>query len=214
MTDQVAVLNRTAPRFQLGEPGAPCQGRSTCTDTVGAMIVEAERGRRVTAAQFRRAARPSDRTPCGGLTPAQFLRGLRAFGVRGYVYAARVTAAAVLEATDRGIVLVGVGYRGYPVRSECELGGRTDLGFRDAHAIAVYGRRKLTAPPANWPDARPFFPGWRVWARAPDHRFGDEGPAFDRFELRYLVRAIAALVGSASGTDRWTNTFAIWREED
>lgn len=214
MSDQVAVLNRTKPLFQLGAPGAPCGGRSTCTDSVGAMIVEAEKGRRISAAQFRRAARPNDTTPCGGLMPAQFLAGLRAFGVKGYEYVANVTAADVLKATDRGIVCLGVGYRGYPVRSEAELGGRTDLGFTGAHAVAIYGRRKFTAPPVGWPAGRPFIPGWRVWGRDPDHHFADSGPAFDRFEMHYLARAIAALIGSPSGAGRWSNTFAVWRQED
>jgi hypothetical protein len=203
MSDQVALLpTLTPPIRQIGYPGAPCGGRSCCTDCVGVEIVRRERGRAITPAQFRRAARPGDTTPCAGLTPAQFLRGLRAFGVKGYEYHANVTAGDVLEATDRGIVLVGVGYAGYPIPSECQVGGKHDLGFRGAHAISVWGRRKR--------DGR-----WVVWTRDPDHRYGGKGePPYDRFDMRYLSRAIAALVGADGGNgSRWTNTFAIWRPE-
>ncbi|MBU2166667.1 MAG: hypothetical protein KKF88_02405, partial [Alphaproteobacteria bacterium] len=161
------------------------------------MIVRREKGRTITAAQFRRAARPGDTTPCQGLTPSQFLRGLRAFGVKGYVYAANVTAKSVLAATDRGIVLVGVGYGAYPVSSECQVGGRTDLGFRGAHAVSVWGRRKREGR-------------WLVWTRDPDHRYGATKPPYDRFDMRYLSRAIAALPAMSN----WSTTFAIWKEED
>lgn len=202
MSDQVALLPKLMPPIhQLGVPGAPCGGRSTCTDSVGAEVVRREKGRTITAAQFRRAARPDDRTPCAGLTPAQFLRGLRAFGVRGYVYASPVDARSVLEATDRGIVLVGVNYGAYPVRSECEAGGRTDLGFRGAHAVSVWGRRKVAGR-------------WIVWGRDPDHR-STTVPPWDRYDMRYLARAIAALPGTPGGNGtRWASTFAIWKEED
>ena len=203
MTDQVALLPTLMPPFfQLGAPGSPCGGRSTCTDNVGAEIVRREKGRTITAGAFRRAARPGDTTPCAGLTPAQFLRGLLAFGVRGYVYVSNVTAQTVLAATDRGIVLVGVGYGAYPIASECQVGGRTDLGFRGAHAISVWGRRKV--------DAR-----WLVWARDPDHRYGATKPPYDRFDMKYLARAINALPGTPGGNGtRWTQTFAISKEED
>lgn len=206
MGDRVALLSTTPPRFQLGEPGAPCRGRSTCTDTVGALIIAAETGRLVSAAQFRAAARPGDPTPCSGLTPAQFLRGLAAFRVRGYVYAAPVTANQVVEATARGIVLVGVGYGRYPGPAECQVGGRTDTGFSGAHAVALYGARNGTAY------------GVRtrvVMVRDPDHRWGATTPRFDRFEIGLLARAMAALPGTPGGRgSRWTTTFAIWREED
>ena len=203
MSDQVNLLPTLTPPYrQLGAPGSPCGGRSTCTDNVGAEIVRREKGRAITAGQFRVAARPRDPNPCGGLTPGQFLAGLRAFGVKGYVYASPVTASDVLAATDRGVVLVGVGYGAYPVPSECQVGGKVDTGFVGAHAISAWGRRKLAGR-------------WVIWARDPDHRFsGQDGsrkaPPYDRFDARYLARAIKALVG-ASG---WQTTFAVWRQED
>jgi hypothetical protein len=203
MSDQVVLLPTLLPPFfQLGAPGAPCGGRSACTDNVGCEIVRRDKGRTITAAAFRRAARPNDPAPCAGLTPVQFLRGLRAFGVKGYEYADHVIAQDVLAATDRGIVLVGVNYGAYPIRSECQVGGRTDLGFRGAHAISVWGRRKLAGR-------------WFVWTRDPDHHSGATKPPYDRFDMRYLARAINALPGTPGGKGtRWATTFAVWRQED
>ena len=202
MTDQVALLPVLHPPYrQLGAPGAACGGRSFCTDCVGAEIVRRDRGRAITAAAFRKAARPGDPTPCAGLTPSQFLHGLAAFGVKGYEYASRVTVNDVLEATDRGIVLVGVNYGMYPSRVECAIGGKTDFGFIGAHAIGAWGRQKR-------PDGR-----WHAWTRDPDHHYdgkdagGHDAPDWDRMDMRFLARAINAL----PGTSGWRNTFAIWR---
>jgi len=207
MTDQVNRLPSLVPPFrQLGFPGAPCGGRSCCTDSVGAEIVRAETGRTITLAAFRAAARPGDPTPCGGLTPGQFLRGLRAFGVKGYDYVPNVTASDVLKATDRGIVLTGVGYYAYPTRAECEIGGKTDLPFRGAHAIAVFGRR--------FRDGR-----WICWVRDPDHHWdgrdadGTPAPPYDRFETRYLARAIRALIGVSTPVGTWTTTFMVAKSD-
>jgi hypothetical protein len=201
MSDQVALLPALHPPFrQIGNPGAPCGGRSACTDSVGAEIVRRDRGRTITPATFRASARPNDQSPCAGLTPGQFLIGLRAFGVKGYDYADHVTVSDVLEATDRGIVLVGVNYGAYPVPSECQIGGRVDLGFTGAHAVSVWGRRKLA-------DGH-----WYAWVRDPDHHYsGHDGsrtaPPYDRCEMKYLGRAMNAL----PGTSGWRVTFAIWR---
>lgn len=200
MTDQVNLLPTLMPPYrQIGYPNAPCGGRSCCTDSVGAEIVRRDKGRTISPGAFRAAARPGDQTPCSGLTPGQFLNGLRAYGVKGYEYASPVTASDVLAATDHGIVLVGVGYGGYPTVKECQVGGKVDFGFVGAHAISVWGRRKLNGR-------------WVCWARDPDHHWnGYDGarpaPAYDRFDSAFLTRAIAALVG-ASG---WQTTFAIWR---
>jgi hypothetical protein len=168
---------------------------------VGCEIVRRDRGRTITPSAFRRAARPGDDNPCGGLTPGQFLIGLKAFNVKGYVYKGGVTASSVIAATDRGVVLVGVNYGAYPVPRECEIGGRVDLGFTGAHAISVWGRRKGAVAGH-----------WLVWARDPDHHYSGHdaartAPPYDRFDSRYLTRAINAL----PGTSGWQNTFAIWR---
>ena len=204
MSDQVAALPTLKPPFrQLGMPGAPCKGRSTCTDNVGAEIVRRDKGRTITAAQFRLAARPGDRTPCAGLTPSEFLRGLRAFGVRGYEFVANVTVGDVLAATERGVVMVGVNYGAYPIRAECQVGGKTDMGFTGSHAISVWGRRRIAER-------------WIAWTRDPDHHWdgtdanGAPAPQWDRMDMRYLARAINAL----PGTTGWRTTFAVWRQED
>ena len=201
MSDQVAALPTLTPPFrQLGAPGAPCGGRSACTDSVGAEIVRRDRGRTITAGAFRRAARPGDRTPCAGLTPGEFLRGLRAFGVKGYEYVAKVTVGDVLDATERGVVCVGVNYGAYPTRAECQVGGKTDMGFTGSHAVSVWGRRKL--------DGR-----WIAWTRDPDHHWdgidanGTKAPPWDRMDMRFLARAINAL----PGTTGWRTTFAVLR---
>lgn len=208
MSDQVALLNGLRPAFyQLGEPGAPAGGSSTCTDNVGREIVRREKGRVITSAQFRQAARPGDRTPRAGLTPAQFLRGLRAFGVRSYVFVARPSLRDLLAATERGIVLAVVGYGGYPTRAECEVGGKTDIAFRGPHATSLWGSRTWTKAPAGWNVKRPFRPGLRIWMRDPDHDHADPLP-YDRFTAGLLTRAMNAVVGNGG----WENTAAIWKE--
>jgi hypothetical protein len=208
VADQVNLLSTLRPAFyQLGEPGAPANGASTCTDNVGREIVRRERGQIITSRQFRQAARPGDTTPRAGLTPAQFLRGLRSFGVRGYGYHAHPRLADLLEASERGIVLAVVGYNGYPTQAEAELGGKTDIAFRGPHATSLWGSRRWAKPPASWDPGRPFRPGLRVWMRDPDHDHADP-LGWDRFAAALLIRAMNAVVGNGG----WTNTAAIWKE--
>ena len=202
MTDQVNLLPALHPPYrQIGYPGAPCGGSSCCTDCVGCEIIRRDRGTSISPAAFRRAARPGDVSPCRGLTPGQFLNGLKAYNVKGYEYADHVTAQSVLAATDHGVVLVGVCYGDYPSPAECQIGGRVDLGFTGAHAVSIWGRRKLA-------DGR-----WYAWARDPDHHYTghDQGgqvcPPYDRFDMKYLARAINGL----PGTSGWQVTFAVWR---
>jgi hypothetical protein len=206
MPDQVAKLNNFRPAFQLNEPGAPCGGSSTCTDNVIKMIVEAETGRRISTRQIREAAAPS-KPDCKGLNPAETLRALRHFGVNGYTGRVNCTASEAISATDRGIVLVAVGYDGYPTRAECEVGGKTDMNFMGAHAVSLWGRRMWKKEPAAFPDRIHFRPGWRVWLRDPDHPWGGRTPVYDRMLSKYLVRMMDALVGNGA----WNCRFAIGR---
>jgi hypothetical protein len=200
MTDQVQFLNQEPLRFQIGEPGAPAGGTSTCTDTVGTMIVYHEKHLRVSAQAFRYAARPGDSTPWMGLTPSQFLAGLLKFGVRGYSYIPNINASDAIKATDHGIVCLLVGYSGYPSRQEAQVGGRTDFGFAGAHAVSLWGRRTGGSYGIN-PKS------WVCWTRDPDHHYGDTTPPYDRFDTSYLTRAIRALVGA----NNWRQTAMIAR---
>lgn len=195
--DQVASLNRELPpHFQIGEPGAPCHGSSTCTDCVIAMIVRHEKGKRVSAHDVRQASAPT-KDPCRGLNPSEALRGIQAFGIQGYRIRVNATASDAIRATDAGLVLVAVGYDGYPLAgSEAEVGGRTDLGFDGPHATLLAGRRNWQKPPADWPAHEAFHPGWRVWGRDPDHHFDQTKPPYDRYRSGYLVRAMDALIGN------------------
>lgn len=206
MTDQVAFLNHEPAHFQVGEPGAPCGGSSTCTDCVVAAIVRHETGRPLSAAAVRHAAAPG-KDPCRGLTPAEALRALAHFGVRGYVGVAGVTASEAIRATDRGVVLVAVGYNGFPSQAQAEVGGRTDFGFAGPHAISLWGRRYWAERPAGWPAGKHFEAGWRVWTRDPDHHYGAARPPYDRFRSSFLVAAMDALVGNGG----WSTRFAILR---
>lgn len=208
MADQVQFLNKEPPRRQLGEPGSPCNGSCTCTDVVGCMIVFHERGKRISAKEFRRKAAPAKAMLCVGLTPNELIRGLLAFGVRGYSYHPRVTASDALKATDNGIVLIGVGYNGYPTVEECEVGGKTDVRFTGPHAVSLWGRRKQNKR-------------WYCWTRDPDHHYdgtdasGRPAPPYDKFDTMYLTRAMNAIVGNGNpGRPKWGVTFMIARKVD
>lgn len=203
-SDQVAFLNKEPKHFQIGEPGAPCGGCSTCADCSASMIIFHETGRVVSAADIRRVANPAKTTR--GLSGSEVERALRHFGVRGYQAQYGVTAEDAIRATDSGVVLVAVGYNGFPTPPECEVGGKTDINFTGPHAITLWGRRNWTRPPGGAP-VPGFKPGWRVWTRDPDHHFGDKKPPYDRMRSTYLVRAMKALIGN----EGWGTTMIIAR---
>lgn len=204
MADQVASLNAEPAVFQLGLP--PGNGSTSCMDCMVAEIIRHETGKTITAAQVRVASGHVGGA-VGGLTAREALTALTAFGVKGYQYHSGVTAEDVLRATDNGVVLIGVGYGMWPGMKQAELGGRTDLRFTGAHAVSIWGRRNWTTQPdaGAWGASQvPFKPGWRFWARDPDHTQG-WGHSYDRASTGYLVRAMAALVGLSG----WTSTFMI-----
>lgn len=206
MADQVQYLLKEPPRWQLGEPGSPCQGSCTCSDVVSCMIIYHEKHTTISAIQFRRKAAPYKVDLCVGLTPGEIMKGLQAFGVRGYEFHYNVTASDALKYTDNGIVFCGVGYNGYPTYAECEVGGKTDMPFTGPHAIALWGRRNQN--------------GWFCWTRDPDHHYdgidmnGMKAPRYDKFDTKYLTRAMNAIVGNGNpGRPRWKYTFLIARTE-
>lgn len=204
--DQVSSLTHEPNHFQIGEPGAPSGGSVTCTDCSIAMIVRHDKGIFVSARTVREAAAP-DKSDRRGLNAYEALRGLYNLGVRGYSILIGATASDVLKATDRGVVLVSVGYDGWPTLAEAVVGGKTDLGFRGPHATTNWGRRRYISKPASWPVDKPFHPGWYTWARDPDHHWGDAKPPYDKFSTSYLVRAMDALVGNGG----WQVRCAIGR---
>jgi len=215
MTDQVNRLYRCMPpELQMGRPpccpGKTC-GATACTDNAVCEVVREERGRRITPSMVRNA---TGRPVCNGLRPADTLRALLHFGVRGYTYKSNPSAADVLAHTHKGVVIIGVGYRQYPHRRGitgpggiAELGGKTDIRFTGAHAVTVWGSRKWTTKPANWtPKDLAFTPGTRVWCRDPDHHVGTT-LAYDRISIGQLAAAMTALRTETN----WSASFAIWR---
>lgn len=195
MGDQVQFLNKEPKHFQIGEPDAPCGGCSTCTDCVVSQIVFHEKGRFVSAHDVRGVAAPSKIGSSRGLNAWEALAALQHYGVTGYQVHVNATADDAIRATDAGIVLVAVGYDGFPTVAECETGGKTDTHFTGPHAISLWGRRNWQKPQQGVPTVG-FKPGWRVWTRDPDHHWGDKTPAYDRFRSSYLVRAMDAIIGN------------------
>lgn len=195
MTDQVNDLIHEPNHYQIGEPGAPCNGSSTCTDCTIARIIFHDKKKLVSAHDVRQAAAPS-KDPCRGLNANEAMVALRAFGVTGYQIMINATASDAIKGTDLGLVLTAVGYNGWPLEREAEVGGRTDLGFSGPHATGLAGRRNWQTPPKDWPAHKPFKPGWRVWAEDPDHHWGSKTPPYDRFSSAFLVRAMDAIVGN------------------
>jgi hypothetical protein len=189
--DQVSDLLKLTPvMYQLGRD--PCDGVASCTDNACCEVVRHKTGRTITPAMFRAATGHVGQ--CTGITPAEALRGLAAFGVRTYRFHSGVTPSDVLRATDDGVVIFGVGYGAYPTTAECQVGGKTDFGFRGAHAATAWGRRLK--------DGR-----WVVWVRDSDHRWADRAklPLYDRFDTAYLTRAMRALVTDTP----WAATFML-----
>ena len=201
MSDQVVYLATDPPIFQLGLP--PDAGVASCTDCCVAMIVRRETKRTVTAEQVRRVSGHTggDYT---GLTPAEALTALDALGVHTYSYHSGVVTNDVINATNSGVVLAGVGYYAYPTVAQAEYGGKTDMGFGGPHAITVWGSRTWKTKPTWW--SGPFAPGERFWARDPDHRQGWSAK-YDRAVIAYLSHAIQAIVGQ--GSPPWPTTFMI-----
>lgn len=207
MGDQVQFLNKDPKHFQIGEPGAPCGGSSTCTDCTISMIVFRETGVFWSAHDVRQKAAPH-KDPCRGLNPEEAIRGIRDLGVKGYHIHINATSEDAIRATNAGVVLVAVGYDGYPVVSEAEVGGKTDLNFNGPHALPLFGRRNWQKKPVFWPKGKPFKPGWRVWDRDPDHHWGAKTPPYHRYRSAYLTRAMDAIIGN----EGWKVRLIIARE--
>ena len=186
------------PRFQF-QPGAPCRGSSTCTDTCIQMIVEYYREKTYSLSYIRWAAQRLtnyNEGPCTGINYIEVINALNYLGVKGYKLATNPTASwAGLQANTYGPVIVGVHYGTYPnKRGRCstarvaELSGRTDCGFYGAHAVLLIKKVKHYSSTGKVLHTD-------VLVRDPDHASGSrpERPAYDRMTLYQFELAMRAL---------------------
>lgn len=193
-------------RYQFGQAYAPvCRGlagTSCCTDTCCQMIVEFWTEKLYSLNNIR--AYSGETNPCSGLSVPQALNTLRAHGVKNYQYAYAVDASWVLSKIRAGYgpILVGTYYGSYPnsTSATCagvhaELNGRTDCGFRGAHAVLVIGARLHGSH-------------WDFYVRDPDHNSPSrpEKPNYDIITAAQLNTAMKNLPRYT----RWNNTFAVY----
>lgn len=161
------------PRFQFGQPGAPCDGKSCCTDTCVQMILEYWTEKFQTLSDIRYWAEvgsTSNTSPCTGINPGETLNALKHYGVDFYKVATGVDANFVKSKVTSGYtpVLIGVYYGSYPniKTGKCGTfnlareGGRTDCTFKGSHAIIALGSNNgglnvVTRDPDHASPARP-----------------------------------------------------------
>lgn len=195
-------------RFQFGQAGAPCGGKSCCTDTCIQMIVEYYKEVHYSLSEIRRRAQAStsfNEDPCTGINHIEVVNALKSFDLGNYRAAFGVDASDVWNYVQYGPVLVGVHYGSYPnwnnrcTNPHAEVAGRTDCTFKGSHAILAIGRRYHTIGGTTHKD---FF------MRDPDHNSAarPEKPAFDRITIGQLDKAMKNIVPY---TD-FNNTYIVY----
>lgn len=183
-------------RYQF-QAGAPCRGSSTCTDTCIQMIVEFYKDKTYSLSYIRKVAQAKthfNENACTGLNYVEVLNGLRALGVTHYKVGWNVNSEFVYKKLSVGPVIVGVYYGSYPknISKRCgklnlaEISGKTDCGFRDAHAVLAIGKRLHKSPNGKITLHRD------IYTRDPDHHSGSrpEAPKYDRIRINQLERAM------------------------
>lgn len=196
-------------RYQFGQAGAPCLGKSCCTDACIQMLIEYWMEKTVSLADIRKAAQAKtnfDERPCTGINATETINALKAYGITWYQPALGINANFVASKLVNGPVLVAVGYQKYPnhVNKRCgpynlaESGGRTDCTFRGAHAV-------LAIKPMTHTDVHT---GLDIIVRDPDHNSParPEKPKWDRFKLSQFQSAMTALVTDTP----WTTTYCLY----
>lgn len=183
-------------RFQFGQSGAPCGGKSCCTDTCIQMIIDFYKERHYSLANIRKIAQSKynfNEAPCTGINHLEVLHALNKFGVGHYKVGFGVNASDVWRYLAYGPVLVGVHYGSYPTQkgrcnsNNAEIGGKTDCPFGGAHAVLAIGRRWHVRDGKRL--HRDFF------VRDPDHNSPSrpEKPDFDRINFGDLNRTMRNL---------------------
>lgn len=182
-------------RFQF-QSGAPCNGASTCTDTVIQMIVEYYKEKTYSLSTIRSLAQRGtnfDHSPCTGINYVEALNALSNLGVRGYQVAYGKDLNFVASKMLIGPVLVGVEGGSYPNSAhscggvKAEVGGRTQCNFTGAHAILAlkYQRHIVNGKTIHWD----------YITRDPNHNSParPEKPAYDRITNAQLTKAMQDL---------------------
>lgn len=191
-------------RFQF-QPGAPCNGSSTCTDTCIQMIVEFYKEKTYSLSYIRKMAQAHssfNERPCTGINYIEVLNGLRGLGVTHYKVAWNVNANFIAQKTKVGPVIVGVYYGNYPAwAGHCSTvnhaahGGKTQCEFHGAHAILALMTQLYNGRTT-------------VITRDPNHHSASrrEAPKFDRITIPQLNATMLALPSHTA----FSRTYAIY----
>lgn len=193
------------PRFQFGQTGAPCNGKSACTDTCLQMLIEYWTEKIYTLKQIRYISKNPD--PCEGNNPTEIKRVIDYFKLP-YQYVSGIDASFIMKKTAEfgAPVLLGVGYGKYPNNKnycgpiKAEGWGRNDCGFTGAHGVLLIRYQKHL-------NADGTILHWDVIMRDPDHNSPSRPskPPYDKFTSTQLNVAMKALVTDT----KWTSTFAF-----
>jgi hypothetical protein len=197
------------PRFQWRQYNAPCRGSSCCTDTCIQMIVNWYKDKVYSLSYIRQMAQRYtnyNEGSCTGINHIEVMNALKAFGIYHYRTGFGADAGVVWDKVPIGPVIVGVHYGSYPSwythtsrPNRAHYGGRTDYGFRGAHAVLAVGRRKHTVGVKDHRD---------IFVRDPDHYSyaRPERPKYDIITNVQLNRAMKNLVPYTP----FTNTYIIY----
>lgn len=191
------------PRFQFGQVGAPCGGKSMCSDTCLQMMIEYWTEKVISLATIRKISKNPD--ACVGNNPTEIKRVIDYYKLP-YVYYSGPTLSTIRNKAALAPVMVGVGYGKYPNKLttcgsiKAEIGGRNDCNFRGAHlvlAIRFQNHLSLTGTILHV-DAI---------MRDPDHGSAARPwkPHHDKIKATQLDVAMKALVTDTA----WTKTFAF-----
>lgn len=168
------------------------------------MITEFYKERTYSLASIRRLAQNKyafNESSCTGINHLEVLNALNQLGLSHYRASFGVDGNDIWNMVATGPVIVGVYYGKYPNWSghctvpHAEVAGRTDCGFRGAHAVLAIGRR--------WHNGHK-----DIMIRDPDHHSPSrpERPAYDRINTVQLNTAMRALVPYTP----FTNTYCVY----
>lgn len=187
------------------QAGAPCRGSSCCTDTCIQMIAEFYLRRTYSLSAVRKLAQSRtsfNEASCTGINQIEALNALKLMGLSHYRVATGVDASDINRMKNIGPVIVGVYYGSYPNKAvggcsgvRAEIGGRTDCGFRGAHAVLAIGGAVHKVGSTSHSD---------IFVRDPDHRVNM--PRYDRIHLADLNTAMRNLPRYTA----FSRTFAIY----
>lgn len=150
--------------------------------------------------------------PCTGINYVEVLNALNYFGINHYRHGSGIDHQDVGKWVAYGPIILGVYYGNYPNNTSgrcdidgrpsnhAEYAGRTDCGFRGAHAVLVIGKKP------HMRNGKMLHTDYYV--RDPDHHSANrpEQPMYDRYSSLKLNNTLRALPTYTA----FSNTYMIY----